>query len=116
MPVGQPIWLAAFLYLPCHQIHLLRRHRLMRQHDDICQIYYFTAMITGATRANQIAYLRALATCPLINVILGNYKSKRVKCTISACSFAGDRRISTVEEKRTDVNIAVQMMEDAYER
>jgi 6-hydroxy-3-succinoylpyridine 3-monooxygenase len=100
---------------PYKWLNFQRFFTLLRPHDDICQIHYFTALVTGPNVVNQHLFLRALATCPLINVVLGNYKAKRVKCTITACTYGGERRINTVEEKRTDVNIAVQMMEDAYE-
>jgi 6-hydroxy-3-succinoylpyridine 3-monooxygenase len=100
---------------PHKWLNLQRFFTLLRPHDDIRQIHYFTAMTIGPTLPNQKVYLRALETCPLVNTILGNYKAKTVTCTIPACTYAGDRRIHTVEEKRTDVNIALQMLEDAYE-
>src|SRR5258708_1957638 len=94
---------------PYKWLNLQRFFTLLRPHDDIVQIHYFTAMVTGPTLPNQRSYLRALATLPLLNVVLGNYKAKRVTCTLSACTHTGKRRFNTVEEKRTDVNIAVQM-------
>lgn len=100
---------------PYKWLNLERFFTRLRPHDDICRIHYFTALVTGPTLPNQQVYLRALETLPLVNIVLGNYKAKRVTCTVPACLHTGDRRFSTVEEKRTDVNIAVQMMEDAYE-
>jgi uncharacterized LabA/DUF88 family protein len=87
----------------------------LRPHDDICQIHYFTALIHGSRLQNQQTYLRALGTLPLVNIILGNYKAKNVKCGVPGCAHSGGRWFSTVEEKRTDVNIALQMLEDAYQ-
>jgi hypothetical protein len=101
---------------PYKWLNLERFFTRLRPDDDICQIHYFTALINGPTLPNQQLYLRALATCPLVRTVLGNYKAKRVKCTVPGCTYTGDRRMQTVEEKRTDVNIAVQTMEDAYER
>lgn len=100
---------------PYKWLNLERFFTLLRNNDDICRIHYFTALVTGPTLPNQQVYLRALETLPLVNIVLGNYKAKRVACTVTACTHAGNRRFRTVEEKRTDVNIAVQMMEDAYE-
>lgn len=100
---------------PYKWLNLERFFKLLRPHDNLCQIHYFTALVNGPTLPNQQTYLRALETLPLVNIILGNYKAKRVACTLAACTYTGSRWFSTVEEKRTYVNIAVQMMEDAYE-
>lgn len=100
---------------PYKWLNLERFFTRLRPHDDICRIHYFTAFVTGPTLPNQQVYLRALETLPLVNIVLGNYKAKRITCTVPACLHTGTRRFSSVEEKRTDVNIAVQMMEDAYE-
>ena len=86
---------------------------LLRQADDIQGIRYFTALVDGPDRAHQGTYLRALATLPLVQVILGRFKLKRIKCQIG-CSHAGNRLFDVPEEKRTDVNIAVRMVDDAY--
>ena len=100
---------------PHKWLNLERFFKLLRPHDDLCQIHYFTAMVSGPTLPNQQVYLRALATLPLVNIVLGNYKAKQITCTLTSCTYGGKRRFKTLEEKRTDVNIAVQMMEDAYE-
>ena len=100
---------------PYKWLNLQQFFTRLRPHDDLCCIHYFTAEVTGPTLPNQKTYLRALESLPLVNVVLGNYKAKRVTCTVPECVHSGTRRFNTVEEKRTDVNIAVQMMEDAYE-
>lgn len=87
----------------------------LRQDDEIQLIRYFTALVNGPTRANQEAYLRALATCSRVEIILGNFKSKRFKCHVSACTFTGSRFYVGTEEKRTDVSIAVMLLDDAYQ-
>jgi 6-hydroxy-3-succinoylpyridine 3-monooxygenase len=48
-------------------------------------------------------------------VRLGKFKNKRVECVVAACTYPGTRRFKSPEEKRTDVNIAVQMLDDAYQ-
>jgi uncharacterized LabA/DUF88 family protein len=72
-------------------------------------------MVSVPTKPNQEVYLKALATTPLVEPVLGNFKKKRVQCKLPACTFAGDRFFTTREEKRTDVNIAVYMLDDAYQ-
>jgi len=86
----------------------------LRPGDDIRQIWYFTALTDGAKSSRQQVYLRALATKPLVGVILGKFKLKQVKCGVAGCTFRGSRIFDMPEEKRTDVNIALQMLDDAH--
>jgi uncharacterized LabA/DUF88 family protein len=95
-------------------LDIARYCKLLRPHDDIILIRYFSALITGPTRVNQEVYLRALATTPLVEMTLGRFKSKTVKCGVTACTMAGNKWYLMPEEKRTDVNIAVFMLDDAY--
>lgn len=87
----------------------------LRQADSIEQIYYFSALVTGNSRAKQETYLKALATLPKVNVVLGRFKQKQVFCTVAPCTHSGHRIFQMPEEKHTDVNIAVQMLDDAYQ-
>ena len=153
-PVGQPLWLALFIYTPTtyakttfsrysvtqaqaakhfiyidgfnlyygaihkgpHKwLNLQRYFEMLRQGDSIQQIHYFTALVNGPTRLDQEVYLRALATLPLVNVVMGKFKAKQITCTVSACTLATSRLFTTQEEKRTDVNIAINMLNDAYQ-
>ncbi len=88
--------------------------RRLRPHDQIVRIHYFTSLVIGSTRANQETYLRALASRPLINVILGKFKTKQVTCRVPGCTHSGPRVFDSPEEKRTDVNIAIQLLDDAF--
>ena len=38
-----------------------------------------------------------------------------IGCNVENCTYPGDRIFMSVEEKRTDVNIAVEMLDDAYQ-
>lgn len=84
-------------------------------HDEVVAVKYFSAPVNGAPGVRQSAYLLALDTLPLVSVVLGKFKKKTATCLVSACSFSGDRRYQTSEEKRTDVNIAVHLLDDAYQ-
>jgi 6-hydroxy-3-succinoylpyridine 3-monooxygenase len=95
-------------------LDIARYCKLLRPHDDIVLIRYFSALVTGPNRVNQEVYLRALATTPQVEVTLGRFKSKTVKCRVAACTMAGNKSYLMPEEKRTDVNIAVFMLDDAY--
>jgi hypothetical protein len=84
--------------------------------DQIQNVRYFTAMVNGPTRANQEAYLSALSTKSTVDVVFGNFKKKTVECGNVDCPGHNRKRrfFQTQEEKRTDVNIALHMLDDAY--
>ena len=90
----------------------------LRANDEIRKIKYFTALVEpGAHRVRQEAFLNALSTRPLIETILGRFKRKRVKCMYPGCTGTGlgNRVFDVPEEKRTDVNIAIHMLDDAHQ-
>lgn len=99
-------------------LDLERFFTLLRPHDDIQAIKYFTALVeAGAHRVRQETFLKALETRPLVETILGRFKQKQVACTYPGCAqITPGRRVFRVpEEKRTDVNIAIHMLDDAYQ-
>ncbi|NLE39548.1 MAG: NYN domain-containing protein [Pirellulaceae bacterium] len=95
-------------------LNLERYFRLLLPNDDIQQIRYFTAKVVGASAANQAAYLSALETLPLVDIVLGKFKAKQIQGMCPACPFPDPQYFSTFEEKRTDVNIALWMLNDAH--
>ncbi|MCP4591822.1 MAG: NYN domain-containing protein [bacterium] len=100
---------------PHKWLNLERYFQLLRPVDDIQIVYYFTAIIDGPRRVNQLTFLKALETLPLVHVVLGKFKKKKVRCGVGGCAYAGNRVFSIQEEKRTDVNIALQLFDDARE-
>jgi len=112
---GFNLYYGAVKGTPWKWLDLAKLFRMIRPADDIQCIRYFTAMVNGPTKPNQEVYLQALATTAPVKVILGNFKKKRVQCKVSACTFAGGKLFETQEEKRTDVNVAVHMLDDAYQ-
>jgi len=100
---------------PYKWLNLERFFCRLRQHDQVERIRYFTARIFGSHAPNQEAYLLALETLPILDIILGQFKSKQVECKVPACPTTGPRIFSTYEEKRTDVNIALWMLRDAQQ-
>jgi len=112
---GFNLYYGALKGTPHKWLNLQKYFQMLRPADDIRSIKYFTAMVSGPTRKNQEAYLKALGTLPLVEVVLGKFKSKRYQCRLTLCTHSGDRFFDGVEEKRTDVNIAVSMVDDAYQ-
>ncbi len=99
---------------PYKWLDLERYFKLLRKDDEIRRICYFTALLDGPRRSSQAAYLRALEQRPLIEIVLGKFKEKQIRCRVERCGFTGSRMFTQTEEKRTDVNIAVRMLDDAY--
>jgi len=87
----------------------------LRQDDEVMKIRYFTARVSGPSRSRQDAYLRALSTLPLVEITEGKYKRRERRCGVVQCTHAGSRAFHQSEEKRTDVNIAIHMLDDAYQ-
>lgn len=87
----------------------------LRPNDDIQAVRYFTALINGPGQARQRIYLQALATLPKVEVVLGQYKRKSITCSVIGCNHAGSKIFIGQEEKRTDVNIGVSILDDAYQ-
>ena len=74
---------------------------------------YFTTKILGSHKANQEAYIKALSTLNKVQIIYGLFKYKKIKCLVKNCTYRGSRVFDVPEEKRTDVNIAINMIKDA---
>ena len=94
-------------------LNLERYFQLLLPNDDIQQIRYFTAKVVGTSATRQNAYLSALETLPLLEVILGKFKAKQIQGLCPTCPLPKPQYFSTFEEKRTDVNIALWMLHDA---
>jgi len=99
---------------PYKWLDLYRYFTMLRQHDDILKVLYFTALIEGPHKNNQKTYIRALRTLPSLEIIYGKFMKKTVICKVPSCTHSGSREFKTAEEKGTDVNIAVRMIDDAY--
>ena len=87
----------------------------LRPDEDVVALRYFTAIIeperhTSERRDRQKRYLKAISTFPKIEVRLGRYQMRWVTCR-ATCRL----EYQTPEEKKTDVNIAVSMMDDAID-
>ena len=96
-------------------LDIQRMCQRLRHDDDVQQIRYFTALVDGPTRPNQETYLKALESCSMLQVVLGKFKSKRFRCRVAECKHPGRRFYMGTEEKRTDVAIAVMLLDDAYQ-
>jgi uncharacterized LabA/DUF88 family protein len=90
----------------------------IRPKEDVRRIYFFTSYLNKANQEEKLRqrlYLNALQAYPTVKTILGNFEVRPEKCRVQHCSYAGEREFDRDREKRTDVNLSVQMMNDAYQ-
>ena len=98
---------------------------LLTAEYDIVKIKYFTARVRGEpidtiSVHDQHCYLLALAENPVVKIIEGYYRRYRAKMPFAkdpckSCNKVAYATVWKVEEKKSDVNIAVEMTSDAYE-
>ena len=99
-----------YYWLDLHRL----AERLLRPGQTLAAVRYFTARVIpdagseGKSRRQNV-YLEALGTLPDLAIHYGYYLPKTRQC--SACGATRQ----TYEEKMTDVNIAVELLSDAYE-
>lgn len=87
---------------------------LLKPGQQLVATHYFTARIrtnghNAADAKRQTTYIDALAAQPGLTVHEGHYLEKNRRCRACGATWV------TYEEKMTDVNIAAQMLADAYE-
>lgn len=98
---------------------------LLTPRYDVVAIKYFTARVKSESNVyftphDQDCYLCALKANRLIQIIEGSYKRFRLKAPFvkEPCLGCDKVKFGTVwktEEKRSDVNLAVEMTSDVYE-
>lgn len=97
-------------------LDLQKLFTMLRPDDDVQTIHYFTAPVIGRNQPDQQRYLDALATCAKVRITLGRYAFREMTCRVLGCHHPGSKQFKRPEEKQTDVNIALQMLDDAYQR
>lgn len=84
--------------------------RLVPQDHQLAVARYYTARVRGTTPSyhRQDTYLRALASyCPAVEITAGRFQKQTRRCRSCAAQWV------TYEEKESDVNIAIALVEDA---
>lgn len=88
--------------------------RLLKPEQQLVATHYFTARIKSNGRNSDDAkrqndYIEALATRPNLQTHFGHYLQKTRQCKQCGATWPD------YEEKMTDVNIAVQLLADAFD-
>lgn len=94
--------------------------QLLATHNRITAVKYFTARVSGHRNPDsprdQAAYLAALSTLPEVQIFYGHFLAKTIKRPL-VNPIAGLPKfveVHTSEEKGSDVNLAVQLIHDAW--
>lgn len=84
--------------------------RLLKANQELVTAKYFTSRISGSKskEERQSAWLDAVSTLPNLTTYFGRFQNDRKEC--QKCGHAA----FLPQEKKTDVNIATQLMCDAY--
>lgn len=93
--------------------------RLLFPRDTINKVKYFTARVAARPSdpdqpVRQNTYFRALRTIPEIEIIEGTFLTKEVVMPKANSSPQEYVRVIKTEEKGSDVNLAVHLLNDAY--
>lgn len=107
---------------PYRWLNLGKLAQFLLPESDIRAIHYFTAMIKARPDdpqrvSRQEIYVRALRTVRGLNVYLGNYQEHPVWRPLANPGKGKKRFVEVLwsEEKGSDVNLATQLLVDAYE-
>ena len=100
-------------------IDLRKLSQLLFPNDDIRRIHYFTANLSHrpgneAQRQRQQIYLRALRTIPGLEIHLSYFATQRRTMPLADTDPVEYATVLRSEEKGTDVNLAVQLVFDAF--
>jgi len=84
--------------------------QFIRPHQTLVATKYFTTIIKypNDTRQRQQVFLEALKTLPDFQIYYGHFLSDVITCRNCGHTY------TTYHEKMTDVNIAVELMQDAF--
>ena len=85
--------------------------------NEIIKIKYFTALVKSRPNdpdqhIRQQTYLRALKTLPNIEILYGHFLTHEIM--MPRADGGGLVKVIKTEEKKSDVNVAVHMLNDAY--
>jgi uncharacterized LabA/DUF88 family protein len=100
---------AGFDYCKWLDLHLLATN-LLKPNQELIEVKYFTSRVGNNPdkQKRQSTYIDALETTN-VKVHYGHYQSNTIECR--RCGF----KWASNNEKMTDVNIATQMLNDAYQ-
>lgn len=118
---GFNLYYGAIKRTPYRWLDLLAMCRLLFPNDQINKIKYFTARVSARPTdpdqpIRQSTYWRALQTIPNLSIIEGSFLVKPVMMPVANSSPQRYERVLKTEEKGSDVNLAVHLLNDGYKK
>ena len=119
---GFNLYYGAVKGTPYKWLNVSRLCQLLLPRNQIIQIKYFTALVKSRPYdpnqpKRQQLYLRALRTIPNLEIILGRFLTHERDMPLAG-SHSGKPRFARViktEEKGSDVNLAVHLLNDVFQ-
>jgi len=119
---GFNLYYGALYKSPNKWLDLHKMCQLLLPSHNIAKIKYFTANVSARPYdtdqpIRQQIYHRALRTIPNLEIILGSFLTKQIMAPL-ALPIDGKRfaKIIRTDEKGSDVNLAVHLLHDAYQK
>lgn len=120
---GFNLYYGALRGTPYKWLDLDTLFRLMYPRNTIQTIKYFTAHVGARPDdpdqpTRQQTYLRALRTFPNMEIITGHFLTNKVRMRLVAPPVGGPNtaEVWKTEEKGSDVNLAIHLLNDAYQK
>ncbi len=118
---GFNLYYGAIKKTPFRWLNVAQMCRLLLPKDTINKIKYFTARVSARPSdldqpIRQQTYFRALQTIPNLEIIEGRFLAKEVTMPVAKSSPLRYERVIKTEEKGSDVNLAVHLLNDAHNK
>lgn len=118
---GFNLYYGAVKNTPYKWLNLLKMSQMLFPNDSINKIKYFTARVSARPGdpdqpIRQQTYFRALQTVPEIEIIEGTFLTKEITMPLANTNPQGYARVIKTEEKGSDVNLAVHLLNDGYKK
>ncbi|MDQ3713074.1 MAG: NYN domain-containing protein [Acidobacteriota bacterium] len=102
-------------------LDVLKMSQLLFPNDTINKIKYFSARVSARPTdpdqpIRQSTYWRALQTIPNLSIIEGSFLVKPVMMPLANTNPQQYARVIKTEEKGSDVNLAVHLLNDGYKK
>lgn len=102
---------------PYRWLDLFRFAQAMLPKNNVVRVKYFTAIVKPSPndpmkQVRQQTFLRALATIPQIDVLLGSFQAHAVRRPLADGS--GSVEVIDMKEKGSDVNLATELLVDGF--
>ncbi len=118
---GFNLYYGAIKGTPYKWLDVLKMSQLLFPNDEINKIKYFTARVSARPTdpdqpIRQSTYWRALQTIPNLSIIEGSFLVKPVMMPVANTNPQKYERVIKTEEKGSDVNLAVHLLNDGYKK